>query len=100
MPANPKYLTQSNWQRFAKITAGILGGYALSVTMHMVLALVFDPVKVLITSTYSIFILWATLMILAFLARNGWKILGIYLLISLVFCAMVYFGNAHNPINS
>lgn len=68
--------------------------------MHMVLALVFDPVKVLITSTYSIFILWAALMILAFLARNGWKILGIYLLISLVLCAMVYFGNAHNPINS
>ncbi len=93
MPANPKYLTKSPWQRFAKISAAILGGYMVSVALHLVLASWFDRINVVISSTYSSFILWAVLMVLAFLAKNGWRIWGIYLLATFLLGIIIYFGN-------
>ena len=98
MPANKKYLTPSPAQRFAKISAAILGGLIVAVMFHMALASWFDHVTVIITSTFSAFILWAVLMVVAFLGKNCWKIWGIYLLASLVLGAIFYFGNQTNPI--
>jgi len=98
MPANPKHLTKSGWQRFAKISAAILGGYILTTAVHMALALWLDHVTMLITATFSGFILWAVLMVLAFLAKNGWKVWGIYLLLTGFFAALVYLGKIYNPI--
>ena len=98
MPANKKYLTTSPWQRFAKISAAILGGLIVAVMFHMALASWFNHVVVIITSTFSAFILWAVLMVLAFLGKNGWKIWGIYVLASAVFGVIFYFGNQTHPI--
>lgn len=98
MPANNKYLTPSPSQRFAKITAAILGGLVIAVLFHMILASWFDHVAVIITSTFSAFILWAVLMVVAFLGKNGWKVLGIYILVSLVLFVIFYFGNQNNPL--
>ena len=98
MPANKKYLTPSTSQRFAKISAAILGGLIDAVMFHMALASWFDHVTVIITSTFSAFILWAILMVVAFLGKNGWKIWGIYLLASLVLFVIFYFGNQTNPL--
>ncbi|PWB26632.1 hypothetical protein [Flavobacterium sp. HTF] len=98
MPANPKYLTKSKWQRFLKITAAILGGYFVSVTFHLALASWLNRANVLITMAYSGFILWVVLMVIAFLAKSGWKIWGIYLLLTLLFCGIIYFGQTANPI--
>ena len=97
MPANPKYLTQSNWQRFAKITAAILGGYFVSVTFHLALASWFNRANVLMTMAFSGFILWVTLMVVAFLAKSGWKIWGIYILLTFVFSLFIYLGQTYNP---
>jgi hypothetical protein len=47
---------------------------------------------------FSGFILWVVLMIVAFLAKNGWKIWGIYLLLTLIFCGIIYLGQIYNPI--
>lgn len=98
MPANKKYLTPSASQRFAKVSAAILGGLIVAVMFHMALATWFNHIAVIITSTFSAFILWAVLMIVAFLGKNGWKIWGIYLLTSLVLGVVFYFGNQINPI--
>jgi ABC-type Na+ efflux pump permease subunit len=98
MPANKKYLTSSPTQRFAKITAAILGGLIVAVLFHMALASWFNHVAVIITSTFSAFILWAVLMVLAFLGKNGWKIWGIYLAASLLFGVLIYFGQQTHPI--
>ena len=98
MPANPKYLTQSKWQRFAKITAAILGGYFVSVSFHLALASWFNRANVVMTMAYSGFILWVVLMVLAFLAKSGLKIWGIYLLLTLVFSLLIYLGQTYNPI--
>jgi len=92
MPANSKYLTQSKWQRFGKITTGILGGYLVSQTLHLAVAAYTNHVVVLITSTFSLFIIWAALLICAFLAKNVWKIWGIYLGFCLVFSILIYFA--------
>ncbi len=98
MPANPKYLTKSIWQRIAKITAAILGGYLVSVSFHLALASWISHVNVIITMAFSGFILWVVLMIVAFLAKSGWKIWGIYLLLTLIFCGIIYLGQIYNPI--
>ncbi|MHA7865027.1 hypothetical protein [Flagellimonas marinaquae] len=98
MPANKKYLTPSPSQRFAKITAAILGGFMVAIMFHLALASWFNHVAVIITSTFSAFILWAVLMVVAFLGKNGWKVWGIYLLASLVLFGIFYIGNHINPI--
>jgi hypothetical protein len=97
MPANPKYLTQSKWQRFAKITAAILGGYFVSVTFHLALAAWLNRANVLMTMAFSGFILWVALMVVAFLAKSGWKIWGIYILLTLAFSLLIYLGQTYNP---
>lgn len=97
MPANPKYLTQNKWQRFAKITAAILGGYFVSVTFHLALASWFNRANILMTMAFTGFILWVALMVVAFLAKSGWKIWGIYILLSLVFSLFIYLGQTYNP---
>ena len=98
MPANPKYLTQSKWQRFAKITAAILSGYLVSISFHVALASWFDRANIMITMAFSGFILWVALMVVAFLSKNGWKIWLIYLGISLLFLGILYLGQTYNPI--
>lgn len=96
MPANSKYLNPSFWPRFSKITAAILGGYFVSVTFHLALAAWFSRENVLITMAFTGFILWVALMIIAFLAKSGWKIWGVYILLSLLFCLFIYLGQTYN----
>ncbi|MCF8715963.1 hypothetical protein JM658_14090 [Joostella atrarenae] len=98
MPANKKHLTASPSQRFAKISAGFLGGYLVTITLHLALASWLNHVNVMITSTYSGFILWCVLMILAFLSKNGWKVWALYLLLAGLFYLAFYFGKIYNPI--
>ncbi len=89
MPANPKYLSVP-LQRFVKILAGVVGGYLVSVSVHLLLAYWLGQ-QVIITMMFSGFILWAGLLVLAFLAKNGWKVLGLYFLVSLVCFSCIYF---------
>lgn len=84
MPANTKYLS-TPLQKFLKLTAGLIGGYLVTASLHLFLGLWLPRQDFLITMAFSSFILWASLFVVAFLAKNGWKIWGIYLLISLLF---------------
>lgn len=98
MPANRKYLTKSPWQKGAKFTAGLIGGYAISALFHMVLALLLPAHKeVLATSMFTLFILWIILLIIPYLFKNGWKVWGIYLSIISVLLALFFIGNQQNP---
>ena len=99
MPANKKHLTTSPWQRAAKISAGILGGYVISAFLHIALAYWLPNHKlVLITSIYSLYILWVAIILLSFLAKNGWKLWGLYLGIILLLAVAIYFGKHYHPI--
>lgn len=98
MPANQKYLTQSKTQRFAKVTAAILGSYFVSISFHLALAAWFDRPKIIMTMGITGFVVWVALMVVAFLAKNGWKIWGIYLLLTLLFFLIIYLGQTYNPI--
>ncbi|MEQ9439336.1 MAG: hypothetical protein RIG62_09820 [Cyclobacteriaceae bacterium] len=97
MPAQKKYLSSPS-QRFAKITAGLIGGYMVTVSLHLALAHWFNHVDVIMTLRFGGFILWVGLLIVAFLVKNGWKIWGLYLLITLVFSVIFYFSNTYHPI--
>lgn len=98
MPANKKYLTKSPIQRFAKISAGMIGGYFVTVSLHLALALWINHVDVLMTLRFGGFVLWVGLLIVAFLAKNGWKTWGIYLGITLVFSFAFYLGKIYHPV--
>ncbi|WP_026994822.1 hypothetical protein [Flectobacillus major] len=90
MPAKKEYLSSSG-QRAVKITAAILGGYLVSASFHLLLSVVTHQQEiVMLTSTISLFLVWIGLMLLSFLARNGWKILGIYLGITFLFSILIY----------
>lgn len=94
MPANQKYLS-SPGQRVLKISAGLLGGYALSTSLHLALALIPGiGFNLLVSGTFTGFLLWAVFMVVAFLARNGWFIWGIYMFFSLVFSFIAYSGGS------
>ncbi|WP_420583377.1 hypothetical protein [Reichenbachiella sp.] len=97
MPANKKHLTKSLHQRIAKISAAILGGYLVTMSLHLALAQWLDRSTVLITATFTGFILWAALMVVAFLGKNGWKTWGVYLLLTAVFMGVVYAGKLYLP---
>lgn len=84
MPANKKYLS-SPFQRFLKITAGFIGGYLVMFSFHLLMTLLFQKKNVIVTAGITGYILWATLLLLAFLAKNGWKIWIIYLLLATLF---------------
>ena len=98
MPANKKYLTTSKWQKFAKLSAGIIGGYFITALIHLSFALWFPFHKeALITSIYTIFIIWVVLIIIPFLFKNGWKTWGLYILICMILIVGFYFGKQENP---
>jgi hypothetical protein len=98
MPANTKYLTTNPWQKGAKISAGIIGGYIITSLLHLSLALWLPNGKeILITSIYTVFIVWGALMIVPFLFKNGWKVWGLYLLITILLYTIYFFGKQQNP---
>lgn len=100
MPALKKYLTQKAHQRFAKFTAGFFGGYILSALLHMVLALWLPNHRmVLITSIYSLFLIWMLLFIIPYLFKNGWKVWAFYILIAVLLYGAYYYGKLLHPIN-
>ncbi|WP_293942111.1 MULTISPECIES: hypothetical protein [unclassified Sphingobacterium] len=84
MPANKKYLS-SPFQRFLKITAGFIGGYVVMLSFHVLLTTFFEKKDVVMTAGFTGYLLWAVLMLLAFLSKSGWKIWGVYILLATVF---------------
>ncbi|SEL26203.1 hypothetical protein [Parapedobacter koreensis] len=85
MPANKKYLTKSPLQRWLKITAGFFGGYAVVISLSLFFASFVERQYVLVTGTVLGYVLWAVLLLLAFLAKSGWKIWLIYLSLAVLF---------------
>lgn len=98
MPANPKYLQKSSWQAFAKISAGIIGGYILTALLHLCLPLYLpNPKEVLITGIYTVFLVWTLFLILPFLFKNGWKVWLLYIIIAIVLYSLYSLGIKNNP---
>ena len=85
MPANKKYLTQSPWIRLSKILAGTVGGYSVMFSFHLLLTRIFSEENVIATSFFTGYILWAILLLAAFLAQNHWKVWGVYAGLTLLF---------------
>lgn len=72
MPAKAKYLS-SGWARFSKIAAAIPGGYTAAVFIHLAVAgNVPNDTPVLLTSTYSVFLVWCGFMIMIYLVKKTW----------------------------
>ncbi len=91
MPAKQEYLSTTG-QRILKISAGFLGGYMLSLAIHLFIAAIFPALQagIMLTAAYFIFFLWMVFMILAFMAKSGWKIWGIYLSATAVLGVIIY----------
>lgn len=85
MPANKKYLTRSPWVRLSKLIVGIVGGYAVMFSFHMLLTKVFPAENVVATAFFSGYILWAVLLLVAFLVEKVWKVWAAYAALTLLF---------------
>jgi hypothetical protein len=85
MPANKKYLTKSPWLRLSKILAGMVGGYAVTMSLHLFLTAFFPKENVIITAFFTGYILWAFLLLYAFIATNVWRVWAIYIVLTIVF---------------
>ncbi|WP_108868775.1 hypothetical protein [Aquimarina aquimarini] len=90
MPANKKYLTTSNWIKFSKISATILGAMLASVTLHLALAIWVGFEYIIPTSLFSVFILWGFFMIMVYWIKSPWKSWGIFLFIISISVAGIY----------
>ncbi|MEL6698385.1 MAG: hypothetical protein AAFP89_19225 [Bacteroidota bacterium] len=90
MPAKEKYLSTPG-QRVLKITAGLIGGFAVAILFHNALGvLIENKGALIITSAVTSFLLWAFCMVFAFMAKNGWKVWGIYLGLCSFFLAIIF----------
>ncbi len=81
MPANKKYLTQSPWIKLSKVLAGSVGGYLVTISFHAALTRVFPKEYVIVTSFITAYLLWATLLLVAFLIPKAWKTWAIYVVL-------------------
>ncbi|WP_437918669.1 hypothetical protein [Sphingobacterium sp. LRF_L2] len=92
MPAKDKYLS-STGQRTLKITAGLFGGYMLSTAIHLAMARIPDlGLNLLVSGAFFGFLLWTIFMVVAFLATNGWRVWGYYILLTLIMLLIAYQG--------
>jgi len=91
MPANKKYLTKSPWIRCAKILTGTVGGYAVMLSFHLFITKFFLHKEVVVTSFITGYILWAILLLKAFLANNVWRVLAFYVSLTILFSALYTF---------
>jgi hypothetical protein len=85
MPANKKYLTKSPWLRLSKILAGAVGGYAVMMSLHLFLTAFLPKENVIITAYFTGYMLWALLLLYAFVVRNVWRVWAIYMVLTLIF---------------
>ncbi|MFD1768766.1 hypothetical protein [Sphingobacterium suaedae] len=85
MPANKKYLTKSPWLRLSKILAGTVGGYAVMLSFHVALTSFLPKNEVVATAFITGYILWAFLLLWAFVAKSVWRVWFTYLLLSALF---------------
>ena len=59
-------------------------------SLHMLLTHVFEPRNVVVTAFITGYLVWAVLLLVAFLSKSGWKIWVIYLLLAGAFYGAYY----------
>lgn len=90
MPANKKYLIQNPWTKASKVIASILGALFCTLAVHFLLAMIWGIDGVMITSLYTIFILWVTLMLMVYWIKKAWVSWLILLAITLICSVLIY----------
>ena len=72
MPAKAEYLS-NGWVRFSKVLAAILGAYVATMFLHIAIAKnVANDAPIILTSTYTTFLVWCGLMIMVYMIRKAW----------------------------
>lgn len=90
MPANQKYLETSNWQKAARLSAGMVGGYILALEIHYLLAISTNQETVFDAMRFSFYLIWVVLMFLPFLSKSGWLCWVYYGMAGLFAALLIY----------
>lgn len=89
MPAKSKYLSFGR-KRFSRVLAAILGGYLVAMLIHLAIAKnIANNDAILISITFSGFLLWAILMVVFFLIEKTWLTWLIIAVISALCLALI-----------
>ncbi len=90
MPAKAKYLS-SGWTRFSKVMAAIFGAYFATILAHLAIASkVPNDTPVLLTSTYSAFLVWCGLMVMIYMIEKAWISWAILLTVILLSLVLIF----------
>jgi hypothetical protein len=90
MPAKKEYIP-TPLPALAKLAAALVGGYCISVSLHVLIAILTKQREtVMFSATFTLFLVWAVVMVLTFLARTAWKIWTLYICLTLLFAALIY----------
>lgn len=65
------------------------------ISFHQLLGYVVEPKYMVITAAFTGYILWAVLLLLAFLAERAWKVWLIYVLLTLIFSLPILLNANH-----
>ncbi len=94
MPANKKYLNKSNFDKFLKITGGLILGYSICLLLFTLLAYYLDVINILEIFRFLGFIVWSGLLLIAFLLKKGWQVWLLYgsitLLLYIIYISISY----------
>ncbi|QDO92572.1 hypothetical protein FNB79_00765 [Formosa sediminum] len=90
MPANKKYLMQSGWAQASKIIASVLGSLIASFGFHLALSSYFWQTQIVATSLFSIYMLWAGLVIVVYWVKKPWMAWAILLPIIILSAIAIY----------
>lgn len=90
MPANQKYLSQSPWLKYGKLSAALFGSFIAAIAVHLALAAWFDLIIVVGASMFSFFILWVGLMLIAYWIRRVWQVWGLLAVLIVLSVVAIY----------
>tara|TARA_R110000751_G_scaffold79118_1_gene159538 strand:- start:1112 stop:1414 length:303 start_codon:yes stop_codon:yes gene_type:complete len=100
LPANSKYLTSSPVQRAIRLLTGFVGGYLVTTLLHLIAAAYISKSVILITFTFSGFIIWAVLFIVAYIPKKAWQASLTYFGVTGVLALILFFTNTYNSVLS
>lgn len=82
---------ESGWAQASKVIAAVLGSFIASLGIHLSFASYFGQKQVVATSLFSIYILWAFLVIVVYWVKKPWIAWAILLPIILLSILAIYF---------
>lgn len=90
MPANKKYLSTSPWTKLSRFVAGVVGGFFVTISFFGLLSHLVDARGAIISLSLFGFLMWAGLILTAYLIKKPLVVWLIYFLCASLFVTIIF----------